>query len=52
MDMKKKFFRQLAKFNKKILPSLSKKNLDLRQASKLQLALLAYRVWVTKNALD
>ncbi|MDC8000705.1 SsrA-binding protein [Aequorivita todarodis] len=50
--MKKKFFRFLAKLNKKILPSFTKKEVDLSKASKLQMALFAYRLWVTKNALD
>lgn len=50
--MKRKFFKALAKFNKRILPSLSKKEIDLEKASKIQLALIGYRAWVTKNALD
>lgn len=50
--MKKKFFRTLAKINKKILPSLTKNNVDLAKASKLQMALFGYKLWVTKNALD
>jgi len=50
--MKKKFFKLLAKVNKKILPSLTKKEVDLAKASKLQMAIFAYKLWVTKNALD
>ena len=50
--MKKKFFKALAKLNKKVLPSLTKKEVDLAKASKLQLALFGYKLWVTKNALD
>ncbi|MAM27846.1 MAG: SsrA-binding protein [Flavobacteriaceae bacterium] len=50
--MKKQFFKTLAKINKAILPSFTKKNVDLAKASKLQLALFAYKLWVTKNALD
>ena len=50
--MKKQFFKTLAKVNKAILPSFTKKNVDLAKASKLQLALFAYKLWVTKNALD
>jgi len=50
--VKKKFFILLAGANRKLLPSLTKKGVDPAQASKLQLALLAYRLWVTKNALD
>ncbi|MAP55367.1 SsrA-binding protein [Altibacter sp.] len=50
--MKKQFFRSLAKFNKAVLPSFTKKGVDLSKASKWQLALFAYKLWVTKNALD
>jgi len=50
--MKKAFFKALARINKAILPSFSKRNLDLSKASKWQLALFGYRLWVTKNALD
>lgn len=49
--MKKSIFRILAKFNKIILPSYSKKQLDLSKASKFQLAIIGWRVFVTKNAL-
>lgn len=50
--MKKRLFRTLATFNKRFLPSFTKKGIQLENASKLQLALFAYRLWVTKNALD
>ncbi len=50
--MKKSFFKILSKLNKKVLPSYTKKGVDLEKASKLQMALFAYRLWVTKNALD
>ncbi|HEA30775.1 MAG TPA: SsrA-binding protein [Leeuwenhoekiella sp.] len=50
--MKKKFFKTLAKLNKKILPSYTKQELDLTKASKVQLAVFGYKLWVTKNALD
>ena len=50
--MKKQFFKALAKFNKAVLPSLTKKEGDLSKASKLQMALFGYKLWVTKNALD
>ncbi|WP_370391512.1 SsrA-binding protein [uncultured Winogradskyella sp.] len=49
--MKRRVFRMLAKINKAILPSYSKKNLDLSKASKLQLAIIGWRAYVTKNAL-
>jgi len=50
--MKKKFFKFLSKVNSKVLPSFTKKGVNLEEASKLQMALFAYRLWVTKNALD
>ncbi|MGB0981191.1 MAG: SsrA-binding protein [Winogradskyella sp.] len=49
--MKKSTFKFFAKLNKAILPSFSKKQLDLSKASKLQLAIIGWRVYVTKNAL-
>ncbi|MBZ0327238.1 MAG: SsrA-binding protein [Altibacter sp.] len=50
--MKKAFFKLLAKWNKALLPSFTKKGLDLSKASKFQLLLFGYRLWVTKNSLD
>ncbi|WP_299099385.1 SsrA-binding protein [uncultured Winogradskyella sp.] len=50
--MKNKIFKILAQLNKAILPSYSKKQLDLSKASKLQLAIIGWRVYITKNALD
>lgn len=50
--MKKQFFKALAKINKAVLPSFTKKKLDLAKASKFQLAIFGYKLWVTKNALD
>jgi hypothetical protein len=49
--MKKEVFKTLAIINKALLPSFTKRGLNLVQASKWQLAILAYRLWVTKNAL-
>jgi hypothetical protein len=49
--MKKTLFKLIAKANKAILPSYSKKQLDLSKASKLQLAIIGWRVYITKNAL-
>lgn len=49
--MKKKIFKALAKLNKKIFPSYSKKGLDLQKASKLQMAIIGWKLWVTKNSL-
>ncbi len=50
--MKRRFFIMLAKLNKLVLPSLTARRLDLAKANKWQLALIAYRYWVTTNALD
>lgn len=50
--MKKRFFKILAKMNRALLPSYSKKQLDLSKASKLQMAVIGWRLFVTKNALD
>lgn len=50
--MTKSLFKLLAKLNKVILPSYTKKQLDLSKATKLQLAILGWRAYVTKNALD
>ncbi|PCJ98459.1 MAG: SsrA-binding protein [Flavobacteriaceae bacterium] len=50
--MKKAIFKALAKFNSILLPSFSKKRLDLSKASKFQMILIAWRYYVTTNALD
>ena len=50
--MKKDVFKILARLNKVVLPSFTKKRLDLAKASKLQMAIFGYKLWVTKNALD
>jgi len=50
--MKKQLFKILAKLNKAILPSYTKQRLDLSKASKLQMAIFGWKVFVTKNALD
>ncbi|MBL87534.1 MAG: SsrA-binding protein [Winogradskyella sp.] len=50
--MKTAIFKIIAKINKAILPSYSKRQLDLSKATKLQLAIIGWRVYVTKNALD
>lgn len=49
--MKKAFFIFLAKTNKILLPSFSKKRLDLSKASKFQMAIIGWRYYVTTNAL-
>jgi hypothetical protein len=50
--MKKVIFKILAKANKTLLPSYTKRQLDLSKASKFQLAIIGWRIYVTKNALD
>lgn len=50
--MKKQGFKFLAKVNKTLLPSYSKKQLDLAKATKLQMTIIGWRWFVTKNALD
>ncbi len=49
---KKHLFKILAKINKLILPSLSKRRVNVYKLNKRQKLLLAYRYWVTKNSLD
>jgi len=48
--MKKQLFKILAKLNKIIMPRFSKR--DITKLSKVDKALVAYRYWVTTNALD
>jgi len=49
--MKKNLFKFLAKVNKVLLPSYSKKQLDLAKASKVQMAIIGWRYYVTTRAL-
>ena len=50
--MKKSFYKFLAKFNKLVLPSYTKKKLDITKATKMQLAIIAFRAYVTMQSLD
>ncbi|MFT5848687.1 MAG: hypothetical protein ACJARX_002462 [Psychroserpens sp.] len=50
--MKQNVFKALAKLNKIILPSFSKQQLDLSRATKIQLAIIGWRVYVTMRALE
>lgn len=45
-------FKILAQVNKLVLPSFTKQRLDITKAKKWQLALIGYRYYVTKRALD
>ncbi|WP_350290684.1 SsrA-binding protein [uncultured Croceitalea sp.] len=49
--MEKSLFKILAKINKAVLPSFTKKRLDLAKASKFQLAIIGWRYFVTTKAL-
>ncbi|MBP1224618.1 SsrA-binding protein [Flavobacterium sp. 1355] len=44
-------YKILAKINKLILPSFTKKGLDIAKAKKWQMAIIGYRAFVTKRAL-
>jgi hypothetical protein len=50
--MKKNVFKALAKLNKTLLPSFTKQRLDLSKASKIQMAIFGWKLYVTKNSLD
>ncbi|APA65157.1 MAG: SsrA-binding protein [Maribacter dokdonensis] len=50
--MKNKFYKFIAKLNKALLPSYSKQRLDLSKASKLQMAIIGWRYFITTKALD
>ncbi|MBT6169164.1 MAG: SsrA-binding protein [Flavobacteriaceae bacterium] len=48
----KNLFKILAYLNKLILPSMTKRRLDPIKASKIQLLLIGWRYYITKNSLD
>lgn len=50
--MEKQVFKILAKINKTFLPSYTKRKLDISKATKLQLAIIGWRAFVTMKALD
>ncbi|WP_281233384.1 SsrA-binding protein [Flavobacterium gelatinilyticum] len=45
-------YKILAKLNKMLLPSFTKQGLDITKAKKWQMAIIGYRAYVTKRALD
>lgn len=45
-------YKLLAKLNKLLLPSFTKQGLDLSKAKKWQMAIIAWRYYVTSKALD
>ena len=50
--MKKQIFKTIAKINKAVLPSFTKKELDITKATKMQLVIIGWRAYVTINSLD
>ncbi|MDC0178102.1 SsrA-binding protein [Polaribacter sp.] len=50
--MKRQVFKVLAKTNKLILPSFTKKGLDISKASKFQLAIIGWRAFITLKSLN
>lgn len=50
--MQQKAFKILAKLNRLVLPSFTKKKLDISKASKMQLAIIGWRALVTIKSLD
>lgn len=49
--VKKSMYKILAKINKILLPSFTKRQLDISKASKWQMTLIGWRAYVTKRAL-
>jgi hypothetical protein len=45
-------YKLVAKLNKLILPSFSKQQLDLSKAKKWQMAVIGWRYYITRKALD
>tara|TARA_B100000780_G_scaffold188098_1_gene132173 strand:+ start:1679 stop:1828 length:150 start_codon:yes stop_codon:yes gene_type:complete len=45
-------FKIIAKANKLLIPSLTKSGLDPIKASKIQLVIIGWRYYITKNSLD
>ncbi len=45
-------YKFLAKLNKLLLPSFTKQGLDIAKAKKWQMAIIGYRAYVTKRALE
>jgi hypothetical protein len=48
--MKTQIFKTLAKINKAMLPSFTKQKLDISKATKVQLAIIGWRAFVTMNS--
>lgn len=50
--MKKTIFKLLANLNKLLLPSYSKKQLDLSKATKFQMVIIGWKYFVTTNSME
>jgi len=50
--MKLILFKAIANLNKFLLPSLSKKRLDLSRATKFELALFGWKLFITKKVIN
>jgi len=50
--MKIYIYKSIAKLNKLVLPSYTKQQLDLAKATKLQLAIIGWRAYITMRSLD
>ena len=50
--MKKQIFKIIAKLNKALLPSFTKRRLDITKATKFQLIIIGWRAFITMNSLD
>jgi hypothetical protein len=48
--MKTQIFKTLAKINKAMLSSFTKQKLDISKATKVQLAIIGWRAFVTMNS--
>lgn len=48
--MQKVLFKILSSINRAVIPSFARK--DLTRLTKFQQAIVAYRLWVTKNSLE
>jgi hypothetical protein len=46
------FYKSVARINKWILPSFTKRGLDLAKAKKWQMAVIGFRYYITIRALD
>jgi len=49
--MRKSLFKIAAKINKALLPSFSKKGLNMANAKKWELVIIGWRYFITKNSL-